>query len=68
MFTEFCPEGRVHTFRSGRGERLGEDGLRNDAVPLEEIGDLKKKENILNEIRNQYLNRGPAQFCIIHHR
>ena len=40
MFTEFCPEERIHTSRSGRGERLGEDGLRNDAVPLEEIGDL----------------------------
>ena len=41
MFAELCPEERVHASRGGRGERLGEDGLRDDAVPLEEIGNLK---------------------------
>ena len=42
MFTEFRPEERVHTSRGGGGERLGEGGLWDDAIPFEEIGDLNK--------------------------
>ena len=40
-----CPEDRVHTSRSGGGERLGEDGA-GRVVPLKETGNLNKKTQI----------------------
>jgi len=49
MFAELYPEDLFHTSRSGRSERserLGEDGPRDDAAPLEEIGNLKKNSKI----------------------
>ena len=53
--------------QSRQGKRLGEDGLQNNTVPFEVIGDWNKKVSIKMIFVNR-LGRGGTPFRIVHHR